>query len=80
MIAAPRRASRVHPHQFVADDETPADHRGRHRCSTCGLMGEPGDSHHPAAPPLPRARPLSADVADALAAREAAILGERTDD
>lgn len=75
-----RTASRVHPHQHVPDTDFPADHRGRQRCTTCGLMGRQGDGHHPDAPPLPQARPLSPGLAEAAKARDAAILGEKEDD
>lgn len=75
-----RTSSRVHPHQHVADPDVPADHRGNQRCTTCGLMGRQGDSRHPDAPPLPRARPVPSWVAEAAHDREAAILGEREDD
>lgn len=81
MIAQRRRpASRVHPHQHVADPDVPADHRGHQRCTTCGLMGAPGDPHHPTAPPLPQARPMRPGLVEAAREREAAILGEKEDD
>lgn len=81
MIGQRRRpVSRVHPHQHVPDPDVPADHRGHHRCTTCGLMGAPGDTHHPAPLPLGPARPLPPDLAQAAHDRDAAILGEREDD
>lgn len=71
--------SNVLPHQHLADPGVPADHRGRQRCSVCGLMGEPGDAHHPD-PALPRpSRPFPAGLIEAAQQREAAILGEKDD-
>jgi hypothetical protein len=74
-----RPTSRVHPHQHNPDPDIPADHRGHQRCSTCGLMGRQGDAHHPNSPPLPVARPLTAEQRAAARDRDAAILGERDD-
>ena len=74
-----RTVSRVHPHQHAPDADIPPDHRGNQRCRTCGLMGRQGDGHHPDAPPLPPARPLTPDMAAAAHDRDAAILGERDD-
>lgn len=71
--------SNVHPHQHLADPAVPADHRGRQRCSVCGLMGKLGDAHHPDPAKAPRPRPMSPDLAAAAREREAAILGERDD-
>lgn len=36
---------RVRPHPFVRDLDVPADQKGRGACR-CGLVGEPGDTHH----------------------------------
>jgi hypothetical protein len=74
------RGTRVPGHQFVADPDMPADHRGRRTCGTCRMTGTPGDAHHPTTPPLPRTRPLTPDAAAAVRRREAAILGEKEDD
>lgn len=73
------RPSKVHPHQYVADVDEPADHRGFRPCGTCRLVGAQGDAHHPDAPPLSPARPLPAHLAAAAHDRDAAILGEKDD-
>lgn len=69
--------SKVQPHMHRPDPEIPPDHRGRQRCTTCGLMGSQGDPHHPDAPPLPKPRSIPKHLLEAAAAREAAILGEK---
>ncbi len=82
MTARPGRASRVHKHQFTPEPDFPADHRGRRRCQACGLMGAPGDPHHPIpdTAATTRPRPLPPALAAAAAARDAAILGEKDED
>lgn len=48
--------SPVKPHLFVPDPEVPADPRdpdGRGACSTCHLIGEPGDPRHTLPPAGP---------------------------
>jgi hypothetical protein len=42
----PRRP-RVRNCRFWADSEIPPDHNGKRRCRRCGVMGKPGDQHHP---------------------------------
>ncbi|MDG4768755.1 hypothetical protein [Solwaraspora sp. WMMD792] len=69
--------SRVPPHLHQATRDLPADHRGRRVCVVCGLLGEPGDAHHPITLPT---TPVSPVLAAAAAARDAAILGERDAD
>jgi hypothetical protein len=32
--------------QFISDPDLGVDHRGRHACATCHLIGEPGDARH----------------------------------
>lgn len=39
--------SKVTDCRFWADPDIPPDHNGRCRCRRCGLMGKPGDQHHP---------------------------------
>lgn len=46
-MATKQVKSRVRPHRFYADGNIPADFKGRCRCRRCGLMGKPGDPHHP---------------------------------
>lgn len=45
MAKEPR--SKVKDCRFWADPEIPEDFTGRQRCRRCGLMGKPGDQHHP---------------------------------
>lgn len=45
MSAEPRK-SNVPPHRFDEDTDLPPDWTGRRTCR-CGLVGEPGDQHHP---------------------------------
>jgi hypothetical protein len=46
-MARRARPSRIREHPFRGDSSIPPDHKGNHRCSRCGLMGKPGDQHHP---------------------------------
>jgi hypothetical protein len=47
-MAARQVKSKVRPHRFYADKDVPAEpFTGRQRCRRCGLMGRPGDPHHP---------------------------------
>ncbi|GGK89417.1 hypothetical protein [Mangrovihabitans endophyticus] len=78
MTARPR-PDRVRPHPHVADDDVPADHRGRRRCTTCGLMSQAGDPRHPITPLPPPPPRFDPELVAAAAEREAAILGERDD-
>ncbi|NMO51992.1 hypothetical protein HH310_12390 [Actinoplanes sp. TBRC 11911] len=67
---------------LIPDVDVAADFFGNRRCSSCGLMGKPGDAHHtdPAAPQAPRpARRIRPEIVEAAAEREAAILGEKED-
>lgn len=45
MSAEPRK-SKVPPHRFDEDPNIPPDWTSRRTCR-CGLVGEPGDQHHP---------------------------------
>ncbi|MCT2276337.1 hypothetical protein M3G91_01770 [Micromonospora chalcea] len=87
-----RRASTVPPHRHDPLPGEPADVLERQVCSGpegCGLLGKPGDVHHPVGgEPLSvarararsgRARP-SAYLQEAARERDAAILGERDAD
>lgn len=66
----------VRPHPYAAEPGFPPDHRGRSRCTTCGVLGVQGDARHPDQTPVPPARPISPVLAEAASARDAAILGE----
>lgn len=46
MAAKPVRSA-VTNCRFWTDPEIPPDHNGKRRCRRCGLMGKPGDQHHP---------------------------------
>lgn len=56
MTAKPKPTGRPHP--FVRDPDGGADVNGRGVCSTCKLLGRPGDAHHDTAQ-------LEADQAEA---------------
>lgn len=82
-------ASRIGPHTFVRDEDTPLPPRlgpQRHEpwpqdaamCRRCKLPGRPGDDRHPDGslpPPV-----LSADQAAAYRELDNAITGERDED
>lgn len=51
--------TKVPPHVFAANLEIPPDRDGRQVCR-CGLIGEPGDSHHTMPEPAPDAQSRAA--------------------
>ncbi|MFG1898675.1 hypothetical protein ACGFIP_32175 [Micromonospora zamorensis] len=63
---------------FAPDPDLGTDHRGLSTCRNCHRVGKPGDPGHtpPPAPPAPKPKPQPAWIADAAAARDAAVLGE----
>lgn len=70
------KGSRLPAHPFAEEADFPPDHRGRSRCTTCGLLGAAGDQRHPTAGPATQPRPISPDLVEAYRERDAAILGE----
>ena len=40
------KPTRITRHPFVPDDTIPPDHRDRHTCRSCHMVGQPGDGHH----------------------------------
>ncbi|MFF5228429.1 hypothetical protein [Dactylosporangium sp. NPDC000521] len=71
------KQSRVQRHPFEWDESIPLDHRKRKTCSSCRMVGAPGDAHHLAVDEPAQEYPQQDPETRQLELRR---LGERDDD